>query len=179
MKRQRIKREIKPSGKREGRPSKYDPEIHPRQVLVLSKLGYSPNKIANKLGLIKSNLFDWAKAHPEFSYAFNMGRQECEEWWVDLGLDNINTKDFKIPIWSKIMCNYFHWRGDNNPEIVIPPKIEHEHKFTLDISKITHDELKFLKAIYDRQKQLPEPIDVVHTRGSGQGVGTERVKRIR
>jgi hypothetical protein len=68
-----------------GRPSDYRPE-YCDLVVELGKQGMLPVQMAPRCGVeSRQSLHDWAKKYPEFSYAFNMARIWCEDYWLNLG----------------------------------------------------------------------------------------------
>ena len=58
-----------------GRPAKYDPDFARQAELLISESGFSLVKLA-KLFKVKDRqtIYDWMKAHPEFSCAIESGR---------------------------------------------------------------------------------------------------------
>lgn len=66
------------SGKKpgRGRPSFYDPELHPKQAFMLTgRMGADIPQIAEMFGVSKDTIWQWMKKHSEFSDAIKAGRE--------------------------------------------------------------------------------------------------------
>ena len=61
-----------------GRPTKYDPEYHPKKVVGYCLLGLTDEQIAGLFDIATSTLYEWKKTYPEFSEAQNNGKQEAD-----------------------------------------------------------------------------------------------------
>jgi len=57
-----------------GRPTQYDPDRHPAQVLALARLGKTNEEMAEALKIATSTLKEWVKKHEEFRTAFSEGK---------------------------------------------------------------------------------------------------------
>lgn len=57
-----------------GRPTQYDPDRHPAQVLALARLGKTNEEMAEALKIATSTLKEWVKRHEEFKAAFGEGK---------------------------------------------------------------------------------------------------------
>lgn len=68
-----------------GRPTDYDPTKHPIEFIQKSKSGRHIYQIAADWGVDRDTLKEWAKKHPEFSAAKEIGMQLCEAWYQDIG----------------------------------------------------------------------------------------------
>ena len=64
----------KPTGKPNGRPTKYDPKIHPGIVAKLAATGMTDEDIAEVLTIDTATFYRWKVAHPEFSEAVAKGK---------------------------------------------------------------------------------------------------------
>lgn len=56
------------------RPSKYDPNWHPKLAFWLGKAGLTDEQAADELGIATSTLGTWKNSHPEFSEALKGGK---------------------------------------------------------------------------------------------------------
>jgi hypothetical protein len=181
MVRKRLKRE-KPYKKfKLGRPSKYDSEVHPRQVLALMKMGYSMVQVASKLNLILSNLMDWSQNHPEFSRALILGNQACETWWIGALRQGMFHPNFKVSAWAMFMGNKFKWRNPKNIQEEEPPKVIHEHRYVLDISNLSDEQLNLLDQLHgleEKQQLSTQSAKALPARLSEKRKSGKRVKRI-
>jgi len=61
-----------------GRPTRYDPNRHPGQVLALARLGKTNQEMAEALNIATSTLKEWVKVHEEFREAFKEGKLEAD-----------------------------------------------------------------------------------------------------
>ncbi len=61
-----------------GRPTKYDPDIHIKQVYELALLGATDVQIAKVLGIAESTLNKWKLEHPQFSESLNDGKDKAD-----------------------------------------------------------------------------------------------------
>lgn len=93
----------KKQGRKRGKPTKYDPDIHPTLVRGLSRTGYSGKEIAEKLQVAESTLYSWKKKHPELAEALKEGRDFADNMVEDalyksaLGFRRKNVKKRKTP----------------------------------------------------------------------------------
>lgn len=70
----------KPSGKHAGgRPSDYDPAIHPALAEAWATAGRTDKQIAEKLGVSEATVHRWKKDHPEFCESLNRGKAEPDD----------------------------------------------------------------------------------------------------
>lgn len=58
-----------------GRPSLYDPDVHPQQAESLAMLGKTNTEIAEELKISTATLYNWQKEHPEFLEALKIGKE--------------------------------------------------------------------------------------------------------
>ncbi len=61
-----------------GRPSKYDPDIHPEYAKALAIEGLTNEEIAQKFGIAPCTIQDWIKRFPEFSNAIKEGKEPAD-----------------------------------------------------------------------------------------------------
>ncbi len=57
-----------------GRPSLYDPKLHPKLAFWLAQAGLIDEQIAEEIGIHVDTLYEWRKVHPEFSEALKGGK---------------------------------------------------------------------------------------------------------
>jgi len=57
-----------------GRPSLYDPKLHPKLGYWLAQAGLTDEQIAEELSVHVDTLYQWRKVHPEFSEALKGGK---------------------------------------------------------------------------------------------------------
>jgi hypothetical protein len=57
-----------------GRPSSYDPKLHPKLAFWLAQAGLTDEQIAEEIAIHTDTLYQWRKVHPEFSEALKGGK---------------------------------------------------------------------------------------------------------
>lgn len=95
-----------------GRPCVYKPE-YCEQVFELLKKGKARAQICHHLGIDRATLAEWAEKFPLFSRAIAKGIESAENWWIELGLENIDNKTFNSRIYELNMMNRFGWNKKN------------------------------------------------------------------
>ena len=68
-----------PKKPKEGRPTLYSPEEHPRTARKLTAEGKTKQDVAELLGIARSTLDEWRQNHPEFSVAFELGKEDSTD----------------------------------------------------------------------------------------------------
>lgn len=71
------KKKIKPPPKKTGRPSLYNPDEHPKAARLLTGNGKTLADLAESFGVARSTIEEWMAAHPEFSGAIKLGREDA------------------------------------------------------------------------------------------------------
>lgn len=96
-----------------GRPTDYDPSYCDMLIEHL-KQGYSFESFAADVDVCKDTLYEWIKAHPEFSDAKKRGTAKSQKWWEKKSIDHlIISKDgdrLDTGNWIFNMRNRFGWR---------------------------------------------------------------------
>lgn len=64
--------------KKVGRPTKYNPEYHPIQVMKYCLAGLIDTQIAQLFEISVSTLNEWKKEYPEFSESIKKGKDEAD-----------------------------------------------------------------------------------------------------
>lgn len=62
-----------------GRPSKYDPDEHPRLARELTGNGKTQAEVAELFGVSRSTVEAWMVEHPEFRVAMLLGREDATD----------------------------------------------------------------------------------------------------
>jgi transposase len=92
-----------------GRPSKYRKAYCPK-VIELFSAGKSIIQIAAELNVSRDTIYEWQKAHSEFSDSIKRGMTKSEAFWEHLlqgaasGLVNVNSAALIF-----LLKNRFHW----------------------------------------------------------------------
>lgn len=89
-----------------GRPTKYKPEYCER-VIALGKEGYSYAEIAADLEVDKASLFDWARAHEDFSTALRAAKTYEQAWFEREARSNMKNRDFNANLWYRSAASRF------------------------------------------------------------------------
>lgn len=101
-----------------GRKTLYRPE-YDDSVIEWGAQGKSLVWMCAELGISRQTIWDWRKANPSFDEAMNIARAKSQQWWEDIGQDNINTMGFQCSVWGKSMSARFpeDWRENKGVEV--------------------------------------------------------------
>lgn len=141
--------EAKPAKRPVGRPSMYRPE-YCEVAIEVGKRGGGPNDIACEIGVLRENLYDWAKVHPEFSTALKQAKQHEQKWWENKGIEGLGADKFNAMVWKVSMQARF--RDDYTERKVTEltgkdgAPIQTEAKMTIDASELTPEQRNALRA---------------------------------
>lgn len=118
------------------------------------KDGKSYKSFAAKLLVSVDTLYEWEKAHPEFSESRKIAQGICESWWEEQGRlgawDEENGPKLNPSKWIFNMKARFGWR-DKEPDIIAPV-----------IQQGSSEDLKELKAmLVDFNRPVAEQNDTV------------------
>lgn len=125
----------KPVEKRpEGRPPKYNPDIHPALAEAWAAAGRTEIQIAEKFGVVESTISRWKNEYTEFSEALKKGKVEPDDlveaclFARATGYDHEAVKIFmpagaSAPVYAKYIEHYppdvaacFIWLKNRRPE---------------------------------------------------------------
>jgi transposase len=73
-----------------GRPTKYRP-IFCERIQELGKDGKLPVHVATEFAVSKATIHQWREDYPEFSDAYDVYKELCEQWWIDLATEQAAT----------------------------------------------------------------------------------------
>lgn len=84
------------------------------QVIKFMGEGYSKQALAGKLGISRDTLYEWSKAHKEFSDTIKRGEAKSLFYWEQVGINGMmgKIKGFRPAVWIFIMKNRFGWRDN-------------------------------------------------------------------
>lgn len=101
-----------------GRKTLYKPE-YDDNVIEWGAQGKSLVWMCAELGISRQTIWDWRKANPSFDEAMNIARAKSQQWWEDIGQNNINTMGFQCSVWGKSMSARFpeDWRENKGVEV--------------------------------------------------------------
>ena len=83
-----------------GRPSKYKPEYCERIVEMARQTGAGPAEYAAEFDVDRVTMYDWAKAHPEFSTALSRAKVQEQAWWERAGRSGMVAERFNALVWK-------------------------------------------------------------------------------
>jgi DNA-binding XRE family transcriptional regulator len=89
-----------------GRPSTYDPAYCER-VVELGREGMSPAEIAAEIGVPRTTMISWAKAHPEFSTALSHAKDFELAWWEKQARTGLAQQGFNAGLWKHAVSGRF------------------------------------------------------------------------
>lgn len=96
-----------------GRPTDYTVDMCDK-VIEWGRLGFSKTQMASKLEVSRDTVFQWEKAHVEFSDAMIVAMSHSEAWWENQAHNGITqpSKEFNTGLFGKIMSCRFPktWR---------------------------------------------------------------------
>jgi hypothetical protein len=135
-----------------GRPSKYKKAYCSKSIELFSE-GKSIVQIAAELNVSRDTVYEWQKAHPEFSDSIKKGMAKSEAYWEQLlqagaaGLVSINAAALIF-----LLKHRFQWKDRIEQDINL--------KGGLDITCLTPEErdneIKALLALTDVQSGQTE-----------------------
>jgi transposase-like protein len=77
-----------------GRPTDYDPDFHPQEIIKLMKeQGYTAVQVVRDWNICTDTLSEWCVQHPEFSAAYTRAKNYRTAWWMDKAQQGIFTGD--------------------------------------------------------------------------------------
>lgn len=131
-----------------GRPSRYKPEFCDVAIEV-GRHGGGPNDIACEIGVLRENLYDWAKVHPEFSTALKLAKQLEQKWWENKGVEGMGAERFNAVVWRTSMQARFRDDYTEKKITEVTGKdggaIQTESRATIDASNMSQEERDILR----------------------------------
>lgn len=141
--------EAAPAKRPVGRPSMYRPE-YCELAIEIGKRGGGPNDIACEIGVLRENLYEWAKVHPDFFTALKQAKQHEQKWWENKGIEGLGADKFNAMVWKVSMQARF--RDDYTERKVTEltgkdgAPIQTEAKMSIDASDLTPEQRNALRA---------------------------------
>jgi Helix-turn-helix domain of resolvase len=96
----------KATGKRAGRPSKYDPAMR-TTIIELGRKGKSKTQCAAHLNIARSTFDAWLGQHEEFKDAWDLADTHAQAFWEEIGFGGVGNKFFNDRAWSLQVRNRF------------------------------------------------------------------------
>lgn len=88
-----------------GKIQKFDPAIHPLQMIDLSRQGMSDVEIAAVVGVSVLTLKEWADKYEPMSVAYEIGQALHETWWLTKGKEGLDSKYFNTSLYKYLTGN--------------------------------------------------------------------------
>ncbi len=88
-----------------GHSIKFNPGIHPLQMIDLSRQGMSDVEIAAEIGVGVGTLRGWADQYEEFSLAYEIGQALHESWWLQKGKTGLDQRNFNTSLFKFLTGN--------------------------------------------------------------------------
>lgn len=72
-----------------GRPTDYDADFHPQDLIRLATLGKSVAHCCANWGICRKTFYNWAKCNPEFLHSYARAREIINAFWIDKAEDGV------------------------------------------------------------------------------------------
>lgn len=117
-----------------GRPTNYKPEYC--QILIdLMAQGKTVAGVSSALNTHREVLWSWMQKHPEFNNAYKEGMEKAEEFWAEMGMQNIfSGNGFNDRIWKFWMACRHQWR-DRDATVIVATDGNNNNDKILDLVK--------------------------------------------
>jgi predicted DNA-binding protein YlxM (UPF0122 family) len=92
-----------------GRPSLYNPKFC-ETIMKCGQDGMSVAEMAKACGVAKDTIYQWVKAHEDFSDAFTRAKALSQSWWEEQARLGLYTRDgvsLNSGLWSRSMAARF------------------------------------------------------------------------
>lgn len=101
-----------------GRPTNYRPEYCEILIELMSQ-GKTVAGVCSALNTHREVLWSWLKDHPAFYNAYKEGMEKAEEYWAEMGAQNIfSGNGFNDRIWKFWMACRHQWR-DRDATVIV------------------------------------------------------------
>jgi hypothetical protein len=74
-------------------PKIYKPE-YPTLLIEIMRKGKTSVAFCAEVMVSKQTFYDWVDNYPEFQAAYELGTSLAEQYWIQMGEDNIDNPDF-------------------------------------------------------------------------------------
>lgn len=126
----------KTTGRKVGRPTKYDPKYCQELIDFMGK-GYSFECFGFHIGVAQSTVEDWVNAHEEFRGAKKQAFTASRMFWEKAAVDNLthykDGKQLNSTVWIFNMKNRFGWTDKKQVDVEVGK--ETRKSFAFDLSK--------------------------------------------
>lgn len=134
----------KPEKPKVGRPNDYHPD-YPKMLTDHMSQGFSFETFAAIIDVVPQTIYGWCEKFPEFLEAKKLGHIKAKLKWEQIGNNGIyNMEGISInpTVYRMNMINRFKWKD----------KAEDDKKISLDLEKLTDEELNKKIAELEGQK---------------------------
>jgi transposase len=119
-------------------------------AIEIGKRGGGPNDIACEIGVLRENLYEWAKVHPDFLTALRKAKQHEQKWWENKGIEGLGADKFNAMVWKVSMQARFRDDYTERKVTELTGKdggaIQTETKMAIDASKLDPEAREALRA---------------------------------
>jgi transposase len=119
-------------------------------AIEIGKRGGGPNDIACEIGVLRENLYEWAKVHPDFLTALRKAKQHEQKWWENKGIEGLGADKFNAVVWKVSMQARFRDDYTERKVTELTGKdggaIQTETKMAIDASKLDPEAREALRA---------------------------------
>jgi hypothetical protein len=84
---------------------KFNPAIHPLEMIDLSRQGMSDVEIAATIGVSVGTLRGWSEKFEEFAVAYEIGQALHETWWIEKGKTGLEQRNFNTSLYKFLTGN--------------------------------------------------------------------------
>jgi DNA-binding XRE family transcriptional regulator len=166
-----------------GRPSSYDPTVHPEAVLRAYAAGHTRAELAIDLGILPQTIWDWEARYSDFAAAIKVGKILQEAWWDCLGRRNLSNPYFNNVLYMMFRTNLHGWtrRVEGKLEAEVTRKTIEERRLYIetDLAQLPKEKLetihRILTSLPDSEPDgsgagfaVPEPVPL-HSRTLAAG----------
>ena len=136
-----------PTRPSQGRPTNYNPELHPRLLIKYMSQGMSKMTACVYIGMTKDEMLVWPKRYKEFHDAMKYGSMLSESWWEEMGRLNLTNKDFNSTLYTTQMGNRFGWNKHKDARNQGPTEEEAQFNDSMEAELIQDEQHKPAKIL--------------------------------
>ncbi len=91
-----------------GRPTKYNDDF-PAKLSKAMYEGKSVARFCRDERINPDTFYEWVKKHEKFTEAFHIGKNDCEAFWEDWLVNNLDNKNANAGLVKMFFTNRFGW----------------------------------------------------------------------
>jgi len=81
--------------------------------------GVSIERFCRNVRICKQSLYNWIKIYPELMDAFLLGKNDCEAYWEDWLVKNLDNKNVNYGLTKMFFTNRFGWKDKTEQETTV------------------------------------------------------------